>query len=270
MLRFSTIDFRDQLKRGGLGDDEMDPYVIYSKVCSVIPENTEQHIGDLMWRFMTRTMADYDSLEAFQDDHEYLRRRMTELKVCPPDKFMIFYTLQKLEETMPLDHPFLERDFRKGNLTWNGLMEAVLFESRREIARGHAGLAKSTSSDRPGAQDTITNDQSLNSPDWDTVFGTLPKLEGVAKGKIKSLSWCRECQGFQWDGYSHHKTSQRNGCGKCHNYGECPDRNRNHGHERDRTQHLQLFSLRTDPSQNPPQNFREHITSHSEFRADGD
>lgn len=65
---------------------------------------------------------------------------MQELNVCPPDKFMIFGTLKKLEETMPRAYPFLEREFEADNLTWDSLMEAISREKSREKALALATL----------------------------------------------------------------------------------------------------------------------------------
>lgn len=139
MLPGSVIEVPDQLRTDGLMADEMDPYVIFSKVCSTIPQKSE---GDLVWRFLNRTRADFDSLEAFQKEHQYLRSRMTELELCPPDEFMVICILQKLEDTMPRAYPFLERELIAGNLTWEGLMEDISCEKRREKACSLPAVAR--------------------------------------------------------------------------------------------------------------------------------
>lgn len=230
MLTSSVIEVRDKLRTAGLAANEMDPYVIYSKVCSTIPKCTGDFIGDLIWRFIKRQREEFDSLEAFQKEYQYLRRRMQELNVCPPDKFMVFGTLKKLEETMPRAYPFLEREFEADNLTWDGLMEAISREKNREKAPALAALAL-------GQQPT---QQPTSNTDWEAVFRTLPKLKGVDEDIVRSLSWCHECRGFMWKGYSHHSTALRNGCGNCHLYGECPnwryDQQRSRSHKREETQ----------------------------------
>lgn len=66
MLRRSVTEVCDQLQTAGLEAYEMDPYVIYSKVCSVFSNYSGERVVDLMWRFTKRTAtSDYGSLEAF-------------------------------------------------------------------------------------------------------------------------------------------------------------------------------------------------------------
>lgn len=218
MLLSSVIEIRDKLRTAGLAVEEMDPHAIYTKVCQTIPQDSEDFIGDLMWRFMERRREDFDSLEAFQREHQYLRRRMRELDVCPQDKFMIFCTLKKLEDTIPKAFPFLEREFEAKNLTWDGLMKAITREKSREKAPALAAAAPT----QQGRNGPGTNDLTSN-PKWEAVFRTLQK-KGVDDEVVRSLSWCHKCQGFMWKGYSHHSTTLRNGCGNCHPYGECPHR----------------------------------------------
>lgn len=213
MLRDSLMEVRDKLRTAGLSDGEMDPFVIYTKVCQTIPRDSECSIGDLMLRFANRGRANFDSLESFQEEHQYLRCRMQELGVCPPDKFMIFCTLKKLEDAMPRAYPFLERDFEAGILDWNELMQAITRETRRDKVQ----TAPTIAAPRTTVQSSSNSKQTPS--DWAIVFKVLPKLENVNKGLLKSLDWCQEYEGFKWKGYSHHPKEK--GCGKCHEFKKC-------------------------------------------------
>lgn len=90
-----------------------------------------------------------------------------ELEVCPPDTFMIFCTLKKLEATMPQTYLFLERDFKAGKLDCDGLMRAISREISREKAASLDAMAYGRQRGCPRAESNDTTDNlTSKTSDW--------------------------------------------------------------------------------------------------------
>lgn len=223
ILTTSLSKVKQELRNGGLSRFEDDPYVIYKKVCEVIPRQSEGMSTSLVERLLITTPEDFDSIKAYQEDCQLIRRSLEEMGKCPPEDFMVEAVIIRLRDCMPEDYPFLIRDARAHRLNWDGLMsEITRFIKSQKPSKGVSAAAIRQGRGRPSSSTTTTTSSSGQKKEDQTkmekILEILPNLKGAPRVKIDTLRWCEKCEGFKWKDNGHHDA-----CGSCHPFKKCPN-----------------------------------------------
>lgn len=87
--------------------------------------------------------ADFASLVAYQSHLMHLKQRLTHLRYCPSDGFLVILVINGLRRTSPRWAQNLERAVVTEGLNWNGLMLELWEKAVKEQTPGSVGSGNS-------------------------------------------------------------------------------------------------------------------------------
>ena len=90
---------RQTLINHGWDPEEENPKIVYDLVVRAIPKISEEAIGDLVRELGRIDRATFSTIQNYQNRIQFLKRRLGELDCCPPDKMMMWLTINGIKET---------------------------------------------------------------------------------------------------------------------------------------------------------------------------
>lgn len=100
LIMTSTLSkVRQTLINHGWDPEEENPKIVYDLVVRAIPKISEEAIGDLVRELGRIDRATFSTIQNYQNRIQFLKRRLGELDCCPPDKMMMWLTINGIKET---------------------------------------------------------------------------------------------------------------------------------------------------------------------------
>ncbi|KAF3770486.1 hypothetical protein M406DRAFT_66889 [Cryphonectria parasitica EP155] len=213
LLQSTLHKVRSTLTNAGLPVGEEDPYVIYNAVLKTIPKHSEEHIDQIATRLANCKVADYSTLQAFRDDLQYMKRRLKELKLDPPEGFLLAIVLKKIEDVLPEMHAFARRDHKLDKLTWDTLMAEI--NSAIITGTGNKAFSTFKKTAQTSSSSSASGGTQGGARQWPRE-DSLPStgvINGVKlpKSIIERISYCCQCKRYLVSGWKHCEE-----CSKCH------------------------------------------------------
>ncbi|KAF3761599.1 hypothetical protein M406DRAFT_74549 [Cryphonectria parasitica EP155] len=204
---------RSTLTNAGLSVGEENPYVIYNAVLKTIPKHSEDYIDQIAIRLANCKVADYSTLQAFRDDLQYMKRRLKELKLEPPEGFLLAIILKKIEDVLPEMHAFARRDYKLGTLTWDNLMAEI--NSAIVTGTGNKAFSFFKKTAQTSTSSNASGGAQGGARQWpreDSLPSTgIVNSVKLPKSIIEKISYCCQCKRYLLTGWKYCKE-----CGKCH------------------------------------------------------
>lgn len=110
------------LDNNGWDRKEKNPYTLYTFIKRAVPRLSADAKGALIVELGSLNMTSFDSIPAFQNRVQYLKRRLSELQVTADDQFYMWFVVNAMQSAYPDEYRFLVRDLEKEELRWDTLM----------------------------------------------------------------------------------------------------------------------------------------------------